>query len=122
MIIRNKNISTNADIVTFSVSFSDTDVLRLLKFIFAECLGGASEWMIPDILQTPFPEQLVLEYLSQNPKCFGSFDSKWATQLARWALALALRNGFLKPSVTVDNVVYFSEVCVTRKRGRPAKG
>ena len=121
MVLRNKRISPDADVVQLSLSYSEVDVFRLFKFIFNQCLGADSEWMQTELLQTPFSEQLVMSYLTEHPKCFGNYDYKWAIQLSRWAFHQAIRNGYIKPSVTADNTIYFTDVCAVRRRGRPSK-
>ncbi len=120
MVLRNKKISVTADVVQLSLSYSEVDVLRMAKYIFNQCLGAENEWLQIELLQTPYTEQQIRSYLAKSPRCFGNYESKWAEQLGLWAFTVCVRQGYIRKSATIDCCYYFTDLCVQKKRGRPA--
>lgn len=121
MVLRNKRISVSSDVVQLSISYSEVDVLRMVKYIFNQCFGGENEWMQAELLQEPQTEQTIMAYLTNSPKCFGNYEHKWGEQLGSWAFSLCIRKKYIRKSVTDRNLYFFTDLCIQRKRGRPSK-
>ena len=120
MILRNKRISKTADEVMLHVSYGVPDVKRMIQRIFA-CFHGNCEWVYREELSTPHTELEIIDRLESFPECFGNFQEKWAQQLAEWAINVSIREKFIIQSATHENLFYFSEILIPKKRGRPSK-
>ncbi len=112
MVLRNRRINNNSDVIQLHVSFSLVDVKQMFK-VYA---SPFAEWL----REAQHTESEVLYWLEHSPKAFNNYPDKWRVQLSRWAFAVAVRNRLLLPCATKDNA-YFLTDGLFAKRGRPRK-
>lgn len=112
MVLRNRRINNNSDVIQLHVSFSLVDVRQMFKVYASHFASWARE--------AQHTESDVLYWLEHSPTAFNNYPDKWRVQLSRWAFAVAVRNRLLLPCATKDNA-YFLTDGLFAKRGRPRK-
>ena len=121
MVLRDKRINTTAKNVQLSVSYGESDVRDMIKWLCKCYVTNNSDFDLVGKLKTPWTEQDLLYALIHDPRCFGNYQEKWARMLAEWCLKTALRIKMIEQSIVGENSYYFAECCVERHRGRPCK-
>lgn len=112
MVLRNRRINTNSDVIQLHVSFSLTDVRQMFK----EYASHFADWA----REAQHTESDVCYWLEHSPAAFNNYPLKWRDQLSRWAFAVAVRNRLLLPCATKENTYFLTDVLFA-KRGRPRK-
>lgn len=112
MVLRNRRINNNSDVIQLHVSYGLPDVKVLFKAYASHFATWARE--------AQHTESDVLYWLEHAPEAFNNYPVKWREQLSRWAFAVAVRNRLLLPCATRDNT-YFLADGLFAKRGRPSK-
>lgn len=118
MILRNKRISKQANEIQLSVCYGIPDVKRMVQWIFY-LFHHDCDYLYQSMLKMPQSEMDIIEIFVRDKNCFGNYGLKWARPLAEWAFNVCLREKFIIRSATTENQYYFTEKCLTKKRGRP---
>lgn len=112
MILRTKRISTKANEVSLQLSYGIPDCKKMMS---AYCV------MLHNMeLPLEETEANLIWWLTHEGTAFGSYPSKHAESLARWCIAVSLREGFIKESVN-SKTTYLFNADLLRKPGRPKK-
>lgn len=122
MIQRKNNISTDADEISFTVSFSSVDVWSWLHhFCFLLHRDDPHDYNFA--LDLPKSKMDFVHYLVHSTDHgVGWMPEKKATLIAEWAFELALRKKYIKPSKEKNGIQYYAfTAMMTKKNGRPRK-
>lgn len=123
MILRNKRISKEAADIQLHVSFSAADVRNWIKmYAYTFTHGELSGYNYDYARSALMDEADVRWYFEHEGRILLSWPTKWKEQLSAWAWAVAIREGFLKPSATPghENEYHFAD-SMLRPVGRPKK-
>lgn len=123
MILRNKKLKTTSATAEISVSFSSADVRNWVKMYAYTFTKGRTSGSDYEYARTALmDEEDVRWYFEHEGRILLSWPTKWKEQLSAWAWAVAIREGFLKPSATPghENEFYFAD-SMLHVPGRPKK-
>lgn len=106
MIFRtNTRINVNADEISFKLSYSHIDVKRWLKAYALIMIKARFEEISDD--------EASLRYWLEH-EFFKNFPSKYAEQMSRWAVTVAIRKKFLLPSAASPTKLIFSDAILKK--------
>lgn len=120
MILRNKRITKQANEIVLHVSYGLPDARRMAQVVFRQYHHDC-DWYYKEALAMPFTENEIIEMFQSNPNCFGNYQEKWARPLAEWCLNAAIREKCIVKSAVNENIYFFTEKAIKKKRGRPVK-
>lgn len=108
MEVRQRSFYPNADTASFNLTLRENDVRDYLQNIYgtlyAQGVADSFEyWSEEDLLFT-------FENLSQDLK--GCVGGKWSRDLARWAVSLAKRKGYIVPVNSTSKTYQLSETII----------
>ena len=116
MILRKQSIKKSSEEVSMMISYTEADVKKAMQKFYSLLADSCGHTYA---VNTPVTELTVLHFFECDT--FHYFVSKYRSQLAQWAFAMAIRHKLLIPSsdnMETINYYFLSEI-LARKRGRP---
>ena len=111
MIVRKKHINTDANEIQLAISYGKPDVKEWCRDLYAKI----AYW--PKVLAMTWSQEEIISYFCQN--CFSGYQQKYREQLARWATAAAIREGYFVEDVILPRTYKLSDkLCESVKNNK----